>query len=106
METSEVIARVLLVGLMASTTIPSLAQDMPAYDPTRSCIDAARRAGARDNMAAPECVQGETEARGSVARVWSDLSASARQRCLRLADRRQSFLILSSCVEREASIRR
>lgn len=101
------IARLLLAGLMASAALPALAQSgMPNYDPARSCADAARRAGARGNEASPDCIQGETEARDAVARVWPSLSASARQRCLRLSDRRQSFLILSSCVEREAALQR
>jgi hypothetical protein len=93
---------------MAFAAFPALAlaQAMPTYDPARTCIDAARRAGARDNAASPECIQGETEARAAAERLWPGLSASARSRCTRLADRRQSFLILDSCVEREASAQR
>jgi hypothetical protein len=79
---------------------------MPRYDPVQACTDAARRAGARDSAASPDCVKGESEARAEVARAWPGLPASARSRCTRLADRRQSFLILSSCVEREATAQR
>lgn len=99
--------RVWLAGLVALLPFAALAADtMPRYDPVRACTDAARRAGARDNAVSPECIKGETDARDDVARIWPGLSASARSRCTRLADRRQSFLILSSCVEREAAIQR
>lgn len=101
------IARLLLAGLISSAAAPALAQSgMPDYDPAQSCAEAARRAGVRNNVPSPDCIQGETEARDAIARVWPNLSASARQRCLRLSDRRQSFLILGSCVEREATLQR
>lgn len=99
------IARLPFAGLLVFLTCPAFAANLPAYDPARSCADAARRAGA-GNAASPECIQGETEARDALAQIWGNLPASVRSRCTRLADRRQSFLILASCAEREASLRR
>jgi len=95
---------VLAAGLLAGL-IPAIAwsqEQMPAYDPVRSCIETARRAGARADAPPPGCVQSETDARDAAAPHWPGLSASARARCKRLADRRQSYLILGSCVEQEA----
>lgn len=100
------IARALLAALLASAALPALADDVPSYNVERSCIDAARRAGARDNTASPDCVQGEAEARTRVTELWPTLSPGARQRCTRLSDRRSSYLILSACIEREAAIQR
>jgi hypothetical protein len=101
--------RIRLAGLLLPLLLPwaaRAADSMPRYDPIQACTDAARRAGARDSAAPPDCVKGETEARDEVTRAWPGLSDSGRSRCTRLADRRQSFLILGSCVEREATTQR
>ncbi|WP_421988398.1 hypothetical protein [Roseococcus sp.] len=81
------------------------ATTLPHFNPAHSCADAARRAGNRD--AAPQaCIASETDARHQAAVLWPQVSGSARQRCQRLSERRESYLILVGCLEREAATAR
>jgi hypothetical protein len=101
-----VTARILLAGLFAVVLLPraALSADaMPTYDPVVSCTEAARRAGGRDAVPRPECLEAEAEAKALTAALWSSNAASLRQRCARLSERRKSFVTLNSCLRSNAS---
>ena len=99
-------ARILLAGVFAAIVLPRLAiaaEDFPNYDPVVSCTEAARRAGDRQAGPRPECIEVENQARALTSSLWSAQPAGLRQRCIRISDRRKSFVSLDSCLRSNAA---
>ncbi|WP_319413905.1 hypothetical protein [uncultured Cohaesibacter sp.] len=82
---------------------PSLAADLPRYDPQGHCKKVASFGGDYSAMLDNSCLEIEQAAYNSLKAVWADFSGASKSHCDRVArfGGQGSYSLLKSCIEME-----